>query len=163
VIPIHPSAVSTDEHLPDETNLLTPTGEQKVSWLKTKTQDVGTADERQFADGYRRVLQCNGDRDNNLRVVEHLEYDFLRRNSMLSPGMDQSPTSTGPAFLIIVYYKNVYGELQNTVVWCWLRFCRRRETRSIALTDLEHVVERSSTASSMQARFAATTPSIPPT
>jgi len=74
-----------------------------------------------------------------------------------SPGAntDHHPPALFRAFLHC-YYKNVYGirpvtrELQNTVVWLSCGFDRppSRDAVDRFLTDLEHVVDGSSTASS---------------
>jgi len=81
-----------------------------------------------------------------------------------SPGAntDHHPPALFRAFLHC-YYKNVYGirpvtrELQNTVVWLSCGFDRppSRDAVDRFLTDLEHVVDGSSTASSSRPPAAA--------
>jgi len=102
-----------------------------------------------------------------LALFEHLEFDFLEEFDVFAPRRrgrtrDHHPPALFRAFLHC-YYKNVYGirpvtrELQNTVVWLSCGFDRppSRDAVDRFLTDLEHVVDGSSTASSSRPPAAA--------
>jgi len=116
-------------------------------------------------DFYRRVLQCNGDRD--ARVVRASWFDFLEEFDVFAPLAGGEHRSSPPAlfraFLAATTTRTSTASVQsrensqNTVVWLSCGFDRppSRDAVDRFLTDLEHVVDGSSTASSSRPPAAA--------